>query len=171
MKEADKEEEKRAVQGIEGARGATEIPWSKLAPEGDRSGNEEGGLPDPEVPSRPVRRRFTVEDKLRILKLADACVERGSLGALLRREGLYASTLATWRRQRTQGVLKALTPRKRGREGSKRTPLMVENEKLCRKNEQLTERLRQAEIIIDVQKKISQMLGIPPSPQKKREDD
>jgi len=163
MKEAEKEEEKRAVQGIEGARGATEIPWSRPAPE--------GGLPDPEVPSRPVRRRFTVEDKLRILKLADSCVERGSLGALLRREGLYASTLASWRRQRTQGVLKALTPRKRGREGSKRTPLMVENERLCRKNEQLTERLRQAEIIIDVQKKISQMLGIPPSPQKKREDD
>jgi transposase len=116
--------------------------------------------PNPEVPDKAVRRRFTAEYKLRILTLADACTEAGSLGALLRREGLYASNLNTWRHQRERGVLSALTPKKRGRKESVRDPLVAENEKLRRDNERLTKRLRQAEIIIDVQKKVSQILGI-----------
>lgn len=117
--------------------------------------------PNPEVPDKAVRRRFTAEYKLRILTLADACTESGSLGALLRREGLYASNLNTWRQQRERGVLSALTPKKRGRKESGRDPLITENEKLRKENERLTNRLRQAEIIIDVQKKVSQILGIP----------
>ena len=117
--------------------------------------------PNPEVPDKAVRRRFTAEYKLRILTLADACSEPGSLGALLRREGLYASNLNTWRHQRERGVLSALTPKKRGRKESVRDPLVTENEKLRRENERITKRLRQAEIIIDVQKKVSQILGIP----------
>jgi transposase-like protein len=117
--------------------------------------------PNPEVPDKAVRRRFTAEYKLRILTLADACTEPGSLGALLRREGLYASNLNTWRHQRERGVLSALTPKKRGRKESVRDPLVAENEKLRRENERITKRLRQAEIIIDVQKKVSQILGIP----------
>lgn len=117
--------------------------------------------PNPEVQDKPTRRRFTAEYKLRILTLADACTEPGSLGALLRREGLYASNLNTWRQQRERGVLSALTPKKRGRKESVRDPLIVENEKLRKENERLTNRLRQAEIIIDVQKKVSQILGIP----------
>ena len=117
--------------------------------------------PNPEVPDKAVRRRFTAEYKLRILTLADACSEPGSLGVLLRREGLYASNLNTWRHQRGRGVLSALTPKKRGRKESVRNPLVAENEKLRRENERITKRLRQAEIIIDVQKKVSQILGIP----------
>jgi len=117
--------------------------------------------PNPEVPDKAVRRRFTAEYKLRILTLADACSEPGSLGVLLRREGLYASNLNTWRQQRERGVLSALTPKKRGRKESVRNPLVAENEKLRRENERITKRLRQAEIIIDVQKKVSQILGIP----------
>lgn len=116
--------------------------------------------PNPEVPDKAVRRRFTAEYKLRILTLADACSDPGSLGALLRREGLYASNLNTWRHQRERGVLSALTPKKRGRKESVRNPLVAENEKLRRENDRITKRLRQAEIIIDVQKKVSQILGI-----------
>ena len=117
--------------------------------------------PNPEVPDKAVRRRFTAEYKLRILTLADACTEAGSLGALLRREGLYASNLNTWRHQRERGILSGLTPKKRGRKEAVRDPLFAENEKLRKENERLTNRLRQAEIIIDVQKKVSQILGIP----------
>lgn len=116
--------------------------------------------PNPEVQDKAVRRRFTTEYKLRILTLADACSESGSLGTLLRREGLYASNLNTWRHQRERGVLLALTPKKRGRKGSVRDPLIAENEKLRRENERITKCLKQAKIIIDVQKKVSQLLGI-----------
>ena len=71
--------------------------------------------PDPEVPSKATRRRFSARYKLRILEQADGCEESGGVGALLRREGLYWSNLQTWRRQREEGTLQALTPRKRGR--------------------------------------------------------
>lgn len=109
--------------------------------------------PDPEVVATPTRRRFTAEDKLRILQLADACTAVGSLGALLRAEGLYASNLTTWRRQRTDGVLSALTSQKRGRKASVPYPLRAENETLRKENARLSTRLKQAELIIDVQKK------------------
>jgi len=85
----------------------------------------------------------------------------GSLGALLRREGLYSSNLTAWRRQRDAGTLSALTPQKRGRKTPGRDPLRLENTQLRKENERLTRRLRQAELIIDVQKKVSQILGIP----------
>lgn len=117
-------------------------------------------LRDPEVVERAMRRRFSAEYKLRILKLADSCTEPGSLGILLRREGLYASNLITWRRQRDEGTLEALSPKKRGPKTVDRNPLAAEVEHLKRENEQLSKRLRQAELIIDVQKKVSQMLGI-----------
>lgn len=120
--------------------------------------------PDPEVPAKAARRRFTAADKLRILKLADACTVPGSLGALLRREGLYSSNLTTWRRQRNAGTLSALTPKQRGRKAPSRDPLRLENAALRQANERLTRRLRQAELIIDVQKKVSQMLGVPLTP-------
>jgi len=117
--------------------------------------------PNPEVQDKAVRRRFTAEYKLRILTLADSCTDKGSMGTLLRREGLYASNLNTWRHQRERGILSGLTPKKRGRKETVRDPLVAENEKLRKENERLTNRLRQAEIIIDVQKKVSQILGIP----------
>ena len=116
---------------------------------------------DPEVSAKASRRRFTAEYKLGILKSADSCTEPGSLGALLRREGLYSSNLNTWKRQRDQGILSGLSPKKRGRKESGRDPLLAENDKLRKENDHLAHRLRQAEIIIDIQKKASQILGIP----------
>jgi hypothetical protein len=95
------------------------------------------------------------------LKAADACTAPGSLGSLLRREGLYSSNLNTWKRQRDCGSIEGLTPKKRGRKESGRNPLIAENENLRKQNDRLALRLRRAEIIIDVQKKISEILGIP----------
>ena len=128
-----------------------------------RKGQSDSNSPkNPEVPEKPVRRRFDAQYKLRILGLADRCTEVGQLGQLLRREGLYSSHLTTWRRQREEGTLAALQPKRRGRKAPSPAPLVQENERLRRENERLTERLRQAETIIDVQKKISEMLGRPP---------
>jgi transposase-like protein len=120
-----------------------------------------GDRRDPEVPERPVRRRFLAEYKLQILRQADACDESGQLGELLRREGLYSSHLSTWRQQREQGTLDALAPKKRGRKPRDNDPLIEENRRLHRVNQRLVERLRQAEVIIDVQKKVAEILGIP----------
>jgi transposase-like protein len=118
-------------------------------------------VPDVEVPEKPTRRKFTAEYKLKILAEAETCSEPGMLGELLRREGLYSSHLTTWRRQRDQGALAGLTPRRRGRKAKRKNPLTDENERLRRENERLKEQLRQAELIIDVQKKVSDMLSIP----------
>lgn len=117
-------------------------------------------LPDPEVPTRALRRRFTAAYKRRILHEADTC-DPGGIAALLRREGLYSSHLTTWRHQREQGEIAGLEPRKRGKKAAPRNPLAAENERLQRETERLQKRLRQAEIIIDVQKKLCEMLGLP----------
>ena len=92
---------------------------------------------------------------------ADACDGSGQLGELLRREGLYSSLLSTWRQQREKGTLDALAPKKRGRKPRDNDPLIEENRRLQRVNVRLVERLRQAEVIIDVQKKVAEILGIP----------
>jgi transposase len=118
-------------------------------------------LPDPEVVVKAQRRRFTAEYKQRILQEADACTQYGEVGALLRREGLYSSHLSTWRRQRQQGELQGLTPAKRGR---KADPLAAENARLQRETERLKAQLARAELIIDVQKKVSELLGLPEIP-------
>jgi len=122
------------------------------------------GPPDPEVTERAARRRFTAEYKLRMVRQADACAGSGELGALLRREGLYSSHLTTWRRQWEQGSLAALSPKKRGRPAAPSSPLARRVAELERENAQLTQRLRQAEAIISVQKKVSEILGIPLKP-------
>jgi transposase-like protein len=117
--------------------------------------------PDPEVVAKAKRRTYTAEYKQRILEEADAAAAtRGALGALLRREGLYFSLLTTWRRERSSGIREALTSQRRGPK-SKRNPFEEENQKLHRQVGQLTEKLRKAEIIIDVQKKIAALLGNP----------
>jgi transposase-like protein len=118
-------------------------------------------LPSPEVFAGAKRRTFTAEYKLRILAEADAAATQpGAIGALQRREGLYSSHLVTWRRERQSGILKGLTPHKRGPK-SKHSPLEEENQKLRRENERLTEQVRKAEIVIDVQKKVGALLGWP----------
>lgn len=116
---------------------------------------------DSEVSEKARRRRFSAEYKLRVLQEADACRESGEIGALLRREGLYSSHLAKWRRQRDEGTLQGLAPRKRGRKSQLKNPLTKRLIELERENARLQRRLKQAEIIIDVQKKVSQILGIP----------
>lgn len=125
------------------------------------AGAASASRPDPEVVAKAKRRTFTAEYKQRILQEADsAAATPGGVGALLRREGLYSSHLVTWRRERRAGVLEALKPRKRGPR-SERNPLAEENQKLRRQVGQLTEKLRKAEIIIDVQKKVAALLGNP----------
>jgi transposase len=117
--------------------------------------------PDPEVVPIAKRRAFTAEYKLAILAEADAAAAHpGGIGALLRREGLYSSHLVTWRRERQTGMLKGLTPHKRGPK-SKRNPQDEEVQKLRRENQRLTEELRKAAIVIDVQKKVGALLGWP----------
>ncbi len=118
-----------------------------------------------EVPEKATRRRFEAAYKLRILEEADRCRDPGQVGELLRREGLYSSHLTTWRKQREEGALEALGVKKRGRKAKRRDPLALEVERLQRENRRLMERLRQAETIIEVQKKVSEMLGIPPTSQ------
>lgn len=157
--------------GTEGGRSPTGVPPAtaaaalggggagRLVPPGNGK-----PIPDPGVPEKPVRRRFTAEYKLRILQEADGCRESGQLGAFLRREGLYSSHLATWRQQRDEGTLAGLAPKRRGRKPSPDAPLVVENERLRRENQRLTAKLRQAETIIEVQKKLSEILGIPLPP-------
>jgi transposase-like protein len=128
---------------------------------------QEPAPPDPEVLEKPVRRRFTAEYKLSILRQADACTEAGCMGALLRREGLYSSNLTTWRRQRDEGTLAALKPKQRGRKTTVPDPMAVEVERLLKENTRLTKRLKHAELIIDIQKKFRRSWGSPWRPQKK----
>src|SRR6202050_1894602 len=132
--------------------------------EGDRSstdskaGTDPKIRPNPEVVAQAKRRRFTADYKQRILTEADQAKGSGGIGSLLRREGLYSSLLATWRREREAGVLQALAPQKRGPK-SKRDPFQEEAAKLRRENVRLTEQLRKAEIVMDVQKKVAALLG------------
>jgi transposase-like protein len=126
-------------------------------------------VPDPEVPERASRRRFGAEYKLRVLEEADRCAELGEVGALLRREGLYSSILSDWRRQRREGTLDGLTPRKRGR---KPDPDRAQKDRIAeleRELARLRTKLVHAEKIIEVQKKLSEVLGIPLDPPRSEE--
>jgi len=114
--------------------------------------------PDPEVRPRARRRSFSAAYKVSMLEQADRATGPGEVGALLRREGLYSSHLTHWRQSREAGALGALS-QKRGRKPS-RDPWAGENEKLQRKVAQLEKKLRQAETIIDFQKKLSALLEI-----------
>src|SRR3990172_8081836 len=110
--------------------------------------------PDPEVPARHARRRFTTAYKLEILRKADACSRHGELGALLRKEGLYSSHLITWRQQR----------------GRKAVPVDPRLKKLEQENRRLTTRLQKAEALLDFQKKVAALLQIPLKPMPSDED-
>ena len=121
------------------------------------NGSEPGRHPEPEVVARATRRTFSAAYKLDIVEEADQCAERGQIGALLRREGLYSSQLATWRRQRAAGGLQAMTSKKRGRKASQEAK-DVEIAALRRENEGLQRQLAQAELIIGAQKKLAEAL-------------
>ena len=142
---------------MEGARRATGID-----PSAGGSGAELHGIvsPDPEVPENKPRRKLTAKYKLRILAEADACTQPGQIGALLRREGLYSSSLTTWRRQRKKGLLQAMTPKKRGRKEKQKNPLAKHVAQLENENRRLQLKLKKAELIIEAQKKMAEILGI-----------
>lgn len=148
----------------ETGRERSESPGSGGGP-GARAAAPAGGpvlvVADPEVPEKARRRRFTAEYKLRVLEQADACTEPGQIGELLRREGLYSSHLSAWRKQRREGSLRGLRPRKRGRKARPKNPLAKRVAELEREKRTLKERVRKAEAIIDLQKKVAEILGEP----------
>jgi transposase len=157
--------EEAVAGGTEGGRSPTGVPPATVVAATGAPGTGDGRpIPDPAVLEKPVRRRFTAEYKLRILQEADRSTAPGQLGALLRREGLYSSLLSTWRKQRDQGTLAGLSPKRRGRKANPDAPLIAENQRLMRETQRLAVKLRQAETIIEVQKKLSEILGIPLPP-------
>src|SRR5664279_4599411 len=118
----------------------------------------------PELVLRPHRRSFTAKEKLRILGEADrAAGVPGGIGAIVRREGLYSSALTDWRRQRAAGAFEALSPVKRGPKVAAPNPLAAEHAQLQRDNLRLKQRLERAEAIIEIQKKVAVLLGLPAS--------
>jgi transposase len=134
----------------QGARRATEDALSIAPPS-----------PDSEVAATAKRRQFSSSERRRILAAADRCSKTGEIGALLRREGIYSSQLATWRKQREATERAGLEPKKRGR---KADPAIAEARRvaeLTRENERLRRKLAQAHTIIDVQKKLCTLLGLP----------
>jgi len=136
----------------------SEAPRSGGASMVERRSPGPDGVPDPEVVARPKRRQFTIEYKLRVLKEADAGKEPGAIGALLRREGLYSSHLVLWRRQREQAASTQLKSRKRGPKAKVQDPRIKQLE---RDKARLERRLKRAETIIEIQKKVHELLGIP----------
>ncbi len=115
---------------------------------------------EPGETTRATRRRYTREDKLRILRLVDACKERGQVGAILRREGIYYSTLRDFEKQRANGHLEPGGQKSKPAETFENSEDKKRIAELEAQVRQLTRRLSQAEIVIDVQKKLSQLLGI-----------
>ncbi len=112
-------------------------------------------VPDPAVPEKPQRRRFTAEYKLRILREADACKQPGEIGALLRREGLYSSHLVTWRRKRDQIAQAGFAARKRGPKSRVVDPRVKQLE---RENAKLKRRIQRMYLLLETQKIASYIL-------------
>jgi transposase-like protein len=134
---------------LEGARRATGDAASSASPA------------DPEVVATAKRRQFSGSERRRILAAADRCTKAGEIGALLRREGIYSSQLSTWRKQRAATERAALEPKQRGR---KANPVIAESrraDELTREVGRLRHQLAQAYTIIDVQKKLCTLLGLP----------
>ena len=153
---------------------------NKKSPAAAGAGTKEGRRPtivpapaaaSPELPDRPLRRKFTAKDKLRILGEVDRAADvPGGIGAIMRREGLYSSALTDWRRQRDAGAYEALSPVKRGPKPAdlscealaKRepNPLAAENAQLRQDNARLARKLERAEAVIEIQKKVAALLGL-----------
>lgn len=138
---------------------ALEPTFSKVTERSDVT-SEKPSEPDLEILEKAKRRRFPAAYKLRILEEADRCREPGEVSGLLRREGLYSSNLTEWRRARQEGALSALS-KSRGRKGRRRDPMDRENAHLRKENARLRRRLEQAQMILEIQKKASEILGIP----------
>jgi transposase-like protein len=153
---------RKGLEEMEGGHRATGIPSSvRTVGPGDLS-----VVPDPEVSQKAIRRSFTADYKRRILREAEDCRVLGQMGALLRREGLYSSNLTTWRRQMEQGTLEALSTKKRGPKERRSDPSTRRIVELKKENQKLQHKLRQAQLIIEAQKKITEILQRSPFDQK-----
>lgn len=158
---------RRPVLGLELRSGERSEPGRGGGP--NTGGAPEGAdnhppVPNPEVLPKARRRTFTVQYKLAILQAVDAAKGTGEIGALLRREGLFSSHLTKWRAQQKAGALSGQTPRKRGPKPKPVNPLKARNAELERENRRLKRHLAKATMIIDIQKKVSELLGIPLDP-------
>jgi transposase len=142
----------------EGARRATGVSPAGPPP----------GVPDPGVEAKPKRRQFTAGYKLGILREVDRAKEAGEVGAILRREGLYSSHLVTWRRERDRAARVGLAARQRGPKARAQDPRVKQLE---RENAKLRRRLQRVETMLDIQKKASELLGIPLNPHDSDEND
>ena len=126
----------------------------------ETGGNGARTVEEVEVVAKAERRRFTAEYKQRVLQEADRCKQPGEIGALLRREGLYWSNLITWRKQRQSGELAGLRGKRREPKRREKSPLADRVRELERENARLKRRAERAEGIVELQKKVSEILGI-----------
>lgn len=138
-----------ALQGARRATGDAGSAASPIAP----------SVTDTEVAARATRRKFTNADKRRILEAADRCTQSGEIGALMRREGVYSSSLSTWRRQRKANELSALAPVKRGPKADPQRGELQQIVQLTRDKQKLQTQLDNAMLVIDVQKKVAALLA------------
>jgi transposase-like protein len=127
--------------------------------------------PDTEVSERPSRRKYSAKYKLQILNEIDSSARTGEIGAILRREGLYASTVASWRMQKERGQLEGLSPKKRGPKSNGSDERDKQIKELELQNRKLQRKLARAHLLLDIQKKISEITGIPLSETEDEEDD
>jgi transposase len=134
----------KSIPVTEGARRATGVDGMDFPSKISSATESVVNLPDPEVSQIAKRRRFSADYKLNILRQADTCSQSGDIAALLRSEGLYASHLSTWRRQREAGSLQALKPKTRGRKPAQKNPLTAENARQQREIKRLELRLKKA---------------------------
>ena len=149
--------ERRTDERSEAGRSAGADPGGAEPP----GGNGKPRVAASEVSSKPRRRRYTAEYKLGILAAVEVARKTGGIGALLRREGLFSSHLTKWNAQREAGALAALAPRRRGPAAAPKNPLARRVAELERENRRLQRRLAQSEAILVIQKKVSELLGIP----------
>lgn len=143
------------------------MPPSRRGGERSEPDRNEGGItdnrkfPNPEVPAKAQRRRFSASYKLGIVEAAEQCTEIGEIGVLLRKEGLYSSQLSEWRKLRASGALSALKGTTRGPKKKPVNPLQAELDKVRKEKARLEKKLEQAGLIIEFQKKAAEILEIP----------
>lgn len=130
------------------------------ASQGARRATEDAPGSDSEVVAHARRRTFTNADKRRILQAADLCTKPGEVGALMRREGVYSSSLSTWRRQREAADLAALAPQKRGPKAGPAREDALQIAQLTRERDKLRVELGKAQLVIEVQKKVTALLDL-----------
>ena len=149
------------------SRPGSEEPPSMRGGERSEPDRSEGGssekwkIPNPEVTAKAQRRRFSTSYKLRIVKKADQCRLPGEIGTLLRKEGLYSSQLSEWRKLHNSGAFDALNGKGRDPKKKPVNPLQAELDRVRKEKARLEKKLKQAELIIEFQKKVAEILEIP----------